>query len=326
MQKTGVILVNLGTPAAATPAAVSAFLSEFLSDRRVVDLPRWFWKPLLHGLIIPLRRKRVAKAYASIWQASGSPLLVYSLAQQQLLQKRLGDAYQVELAMTYGEPSLTSAWQRLKTAAVRHVILLPLYPQYSSTTTASVSDAWSRVLRAEHDVPSYTFINEHYKLPAYVHALATSALQSGFRTDGSDRLLFSFHGIPERYATRGDPYVAQCQQTARQVAELLQLPANAWSMSFQSRFGKDKWVEPYTDQTLIQLAQEDSRRLFVMCPAFSVDCLETLEEIAVDGRASYLAAGGLEFHYIPALNTADNYITALQQLVLLHTEKKTPLG
>lgn len=319
MQKTGVILVNLGTPAAATPAAVSAFLSEFLSDRRVVDLPRWFWKPLLHGVIIPLRRNRVAKAYASIWLDGGSPLLVYSQMQQQQLQQRLGDGYQVELAMTYGEPSLTSAWQRLKSAEIRHVIVVPLYPQYSSTTTAPVSDAWLRVLASEHDLPTYVLINEHYQLPEYIHALVSSALRAGFRADGSDILLFSFHGIPERYVKRGDPYIAQCQTTARMVAELLQLPADSWSVSFQSQFGKDKWVEPYTEQTLQKLAQEKTRRLFVMCPAFSVDCLETLEEIAVEGRASYLAAGGREFHYIPALNSADEYITVLQRLAQRHS-------
>jgi ferrochelatase len=319
MQKTGVILVNLGTPTAATPAAVSTFLSEFLSDRRVVDLPSFLWKPLLHGLIIPLRRKRVAHAYQSIWLEGGSPLLVYSQMQQQQLQQRLGDGYQVELAMTYGEPSLISAWQRLKSAGIRHVIVVPLYPQYSSTTTAPVSDAWLRVLASEHDLPTYVLINEHYQLPEYIHALASSAVRAGLRTDGSDILLFSFHGIPERYVKRGDPYVAQCQTTARTVAEVLQLPADAWSVSFQSRFGKDKWVEPYTDQTLVQLAHGKPRRLFVICPAFSVDCLETLEEIAVEGRASYLTAGGLEFHYIPALNASDDYITALQRLVQRYT-------
>ncbi len=313
-EKQGVILVNLGTPSEATPSGVRAFLQEFLMDKRVVGIPHLLWWPLLNGIVLPLRCKRVAHAYQQIWLAEGSPLLVYSQAQQKALQTLLGGQVIVELAMTYGQPSLQDAWRRLKAQGVTQILLLPLYPQYSSTTTASVADAWQRVMANEHHVPSYTLLGQHYQFPAYIKALADSVRREGFAANRDDLLLFSFHGIPEQYAERGDPYPQQCKETAEAVARELGLSASQWQLSFQSRFGKQKWVEPYTDTLLRQLPAQGKKRLYVVCPAFSVDCLETLEEIAAEGKETFLQAGGEFFHYIPALNADPGYIQALATL------------
>lgn len=311
--KKAVILVNLGTPESATPQGVKAFLQKFLMDKRVVGIPHLFWWPILNGIVLPLRCKRVAHAYQQIWMPEGSPLFVYSQRQQKALQVYLGDDYIVELAMTYGEPSLSSAWQRLKQQHVTNVCLLPLYPQYSSTTTASVSDCWNRLMSKEHAVPNFSFIAEHYAEPEYIQALADSVVSSGFGSE--DYLLFSFHGIPEAYAQRGDPYPDHCYQTATAVAEKLKLSQAQYKVSFQSRFGKQKWLEPYTDSMLRVLPRQGKKRLFVISPAFSVDCLETLEEIAQEGKETFLAAGGEHFQYIPALNDSDGYISALATIV-----------
>jgi len=313
--KQGVILVNLGTPSAATPAGVKAFLQEFLMDKRVVGIPHLIWWPLLHGLVLPLRCKRVAHAYQQIWLEGGSPLLVYSQAQQAALQALLQDQLPIELAMTYGQPSLQGAWLRLKTQGVTQVLLLPLYPQYSSTTTACVSDAWQKVMDKEHHVPSYQLVGEHYQQTEYIQALADSIRRSGFTSQPDDLLLFSFHGIPEAYALRGDPYPEQCKATAAAVAQVLGLSPAQWLLSFQSRFGKQKWLEPYTDATLRQLPAQGKKRLYVVCPAFSVDCLETLEEIAVEGKETFLQAGGEHYHYIPALNADAGYMQTLATLI-----------
>jgi ferrochelatase len=313
--KQGVILVNLGTPSAATPAGVKAFLQEFLMDKRVVGIPHLIWWPLLHGLVLPLRCKRVAHAYQQIWLEGGSPLLVYSQAQQAALQALLQDQLPIELAMTYGQPSLQGAWLRLKTQGVTQVLLLPLYPQYSSTTTACVSDAWQKVMDKEHHVPSYQLVREHYQQTEYIQALADSIRRSGFTSQPDDLLLFSFHGIPEAYALRGDPYPEQCKATAAAVAQELGLSSAQWQLSFQSRFGKQKWLEPYTDATLRQLPAQGKKRLYVVCPAFSVDCLETLEEIAVEGKETFLQAGGEHYHYIPALNADAGYMQTLATLI-----------
>lgn len=313
--KQGIILVNLGTPTKATPSSVRAFLQEFLMDKRVVGIPHIIWWPLLHGVILPLRCKRVAHAYQQIWLPQGSPLLVYSQQQQLALQRMLGENYVVELAMTYGQPALSDAWFRLKQQGITNVILLPLYPQYSSTTTASVSDAWLRVMQHEHAVPSYSLIAQHYQTSEYIRALGDSIRRSGFTSHPDDFLLFSFHGIPEQYAQRGDPYPLQCQYTAEWVAHYLDLSPAQWQLSYQSRFGKQKWLEPYTDATVQSLPAQGKKRLYVVCPAFSVDCLETLEEIATEGKALFERAGGEYFHYIPALNDDPQYIAALAALI-----------
>lgn len=314
-KKQGVILVNLGTPSEATPAGVRTFLQEFLMDPRVVGIPHLLWWPLLNGIVLPLRCKRVAQAYQQIWLKEGAPLLVYSRQQQMALQALSGDEIAVELAMTYGQPSLQDAWLRLKAQGITQVLLLPLYPQYSSTTTACVSDAWQRVMAHEHHIPSYTLIGTHYQFSGYISALANSIRREGFSADLDAFLLFSFHGIPEQYADRGDPYPQQCQETAERVARELGLTAGQWQLSFQSRFGRQKWLQPYTDTLLRQLPEQGKKRLYVVCPAFSVDCLETLEEIAEEGKETYLHAGGEFFRYIPALNADPDYMDALAAII-----------
>lgn len=317
MARRGIILVNLGTPSAATADGVRNFLRPFLSDRRVVDLPRWLWWPLLYGVILPLRSRRVAKAYAQIWQAEGSPLLVTSRQQQQALQACLqaeGRDEPVELAMSYGEPSLAHAWQQLRRQGVTEVVLLPLYPQYSSTTTASVFDDWSRVMACEHRLPDLHFVAGYHDHPDYIEALSQSIRQH-WQQRGQGYLLFSFHGIPQRYAERGDPYELQCRVTAQLVAEQLGLAAGEWSLAFQSRFGREPWLQPYTDETLEQLAHSGVKRLDILCPGFAADCLETLEEIAEEGKQIFLAAGGEQYHYIKALNAEPAHIQLLSALV-----------
>lgn len=315
MQHTGVILVNLGTPAAPTAQGVRAFLQPFLSDRRVVDLPRLLWWPLLHGIILPLRSPRVAHAYASIWQEGGSPLLVSSQQLTAALQAAFaGQALTVTLAMTYGEPSLASAWHSLKAQGVKQVILLPLYPQYSSTTTAPVLDGWQRVMANEPAVPGLTLIRDYHDHPAYIGALATQ-VRAHWAEHGQAHLLCSFHGIPERYARNGDDYPAQCRATATALAQALGLADHEWSLSFQSRFGREPWLQPYTDQRLAALPGEGIRALDVICPGFAADCLETLEEIAITGRAQFLGAGGERFHYLPALNAHPDHVACLQAVI-----------
>ena len=317
MVRRGIILVNLGTPHAPTARGVRDFLLPFLSDRRVVDVSRWLWWPLLHGLILPLRSRRVAKAYAQIWQPGGSPLLVTSRQQQQALQASLQAEDRdelVELAMSYGKPSLAYAWQQLSSQGIAEVLLLPLYPQYSSTTTASVFDGWSQVMAREHRLPNLHFVSDYHDHPNYIAALSQSIRQH-WQQSGQGHLLFSFHGIPQRYAERGDPYALQCQATARLVVDQLGLSAGEWSLAFQSRFGREPWLQPYTDKMLQQLAHSGVKRLDVICPGFSADCLETLEEIAEEGKQTFLDAGGEQYHYIPALNADPAHIQLLAALV-----------
>ena len=317
MVRRGIILVNLGTPHAPTARGVRDFLLPFLSDRRVVDVSRWLWWPLLHGLILPLRSRRVAKAYAQIWQPGGSPLLVTSRQQQQALQASLQAEDRdelVELAMSYGKPSLAYAWQQLSSQGIAEVLLLPLYPQYSSTTTASVFDGWSEVMAREHRLPNLHFVSDYHDHPNYIAALSQSIRQH-WQQSGQGHLLFSFHGIPQRYAERGDPYALQCQATARLVVDQLGLSAGEWSLAFQSRFGREPWLQPYTDKMLQQLAHSGVKRLDVICPGFSADCLETLEEIAEEGKQTFLDAGGEQYHYIPALNADPAHIQLLAALV-----------
>ncbi len=317
MSRRGVILVNLGTPETATAQGVRHFLQEFLSDRRVVDLPRWLWWPLLHGVILPLRSRRVAKAYAQIWQAEGSPLLVISRQQQAAVQSALqtmGHGEPVELAMSYGEPSLQTAWQNLRAQGVEEVLLLPLYPQYSSTTTAPIFDGWARVMAQEHRIPALQFLDDYHDHPLYISALSHSIRQH-WQQHGQGHLLFSFHGIPQRYAERGDPYPQQCQSTARLVAEQLGLESAEWGVAFQSRFGREPWLQPYTDEVLRQLPKSGLRRVDIICPAFAADCLETLEEIAVEGKHLFIQAGGEQYHYIPALNAEPAHVHLLTQLI-----------
>ncbi len=320
----GVLLVNLGTPDAPTPEAVKRYLAEFLHDHRVVDLTRWLWCPILHGVILQIRPKRVAKAYASVWTEQGSPLLAISLRQQSAvkseLQKR-GLNLAVELAMTYGNPSVAQGLQKLMDQGVEEVIVLPLYPQYSATTTGAVFDKLAKVIAKRPEFPGISFIRDYYRREGYLNALAQSVRDHWQEHGKGERLLISFHGIPKRYADNGDPYPQHCHHTAEQLAERLGLKDGEWLCSFQSRFGREEWLQPYTDKILTHWGQEISK-VDVICPAFSADCLETLEEIQVENREFFCEAGGESLSYIAALNDREDHINLLADLI----QEKVPRG
>lgn len=312
----GVLVVNLGTPDAPTPAAVRRFLAEFLSDPRVVDLPRLPWQIVLRGLVLPFRPRRSARAYRAIWTPAGSPLLTGTLALAQALKARLGTMlsapFTLAVGMTYGSPSIAGALARLRDSGVRRLIVLPLFPQYSDTTTAAALDRVTAGLRGWPAPPERAAIEDYHADSGYVGALAATITAARTRWE---HLVFSFHGIPQRYADAGDPYGERCQTTARLVAERLSLPRDRWSVSFQSRVGRARWLGPYTDERLRELASGEARRIAVVCPGFAVDCVETLEEIAIRGRATFLAAGGAEFEYLPALNDDAAQVECLARLV-----------
>lgn len=316
---TGALLVNLGTPDAPTPAAVRRFLAEFLWDPRVVEAPRWLWWLALHGVILRIRPSRSAHAYRQIWTPQGSPLLLHTRALvdrvRGALQSRLPTT--VALGMTYGSPSIPDALEQLQRAGVRQLVVLPLYPQYSGTTTASVFDRVTSQLRRWRWVPELRFIGNYHDEPAYIDAIAAS-IRDHWRTHERGHLLFSFHGVPRSYLLAGDPYHCQCLKSARLVAERLELEASAWSVSFQSQVGREEWLRPYTDETLLRMAREGQRRVSVVCPGFATDCLETLEEIAIRNRALFMAAGGEFYDYIPALNAGDAHTELLCELIARH--------
>lgn len=314
-QKAGVLLVNLGTPDAPTPVAIRRYLREFLSDSRVVELPRALWLPVLYGFILPFRPKKLAHAYSAVWSERGSPLLAVSQQQALNLQALLGADVPVALGMTYGNPSLGDALSELKQKGVGRIVVLPLYPQYSGTTTASVFDGIARVLARERHIPELRTINDYHAHPAYIEALAASVRAYRQTHGASEHLLMSFHSIPQRYVNQGDPYDVQCKKTAALLAEALQLKPEQWSLSFQSRLGREPWLQPYTDIVLPQYAARGIKTLDVICPGFSADCLETLEEVAIRYRADFLAAGGADFRYIPALNADEQHIRMMQALV-----------
>lgn len=316
--KTGVLLVNLGTPSAPTSSAVKAFLSQFLHDHRVVDLPRSLWCPLLHGIILPFRAPKVAKLYQSIWWPDGSPLMVVSRRQQAALQQALQDEgidMPVALGMSYGEPSIGSAWQQLKEQGTDRVIVLPLYPQYSVSTTASVFDSWARLMKKERRMPALRFVHDYHDFSGYIQALADSVRAHWEEYGRGDMLLLSYHGIPKRFENEGDPYGQQCHRTSELLAQALELEPHQWRTTFQSRFGREEWLKPYTDKTMEKLPQEGIKKLDVICPAFSADCLETLEEIAEQNQELFIKAGGEQYHYIPALNDNQAHIRMMVELV-----------
>lgn len=317
-----VLLVNLGTPEAPTPAAVRRYLAEFLSDPRVIELPRWLWLPLLHGVILRTRPARSARAYQKIWGGAGSPLLSGSVALAQGVEKALADApgrVEVHLAMRYGEPSIGRVLAALEARHLRRLLVLPLYPQYSASTTASVFDAVTAALSRWRFLPELHFVRDYYAAPGYALALAGSVRRHWQQHGRGDHLLFSFHGIPERYFKAGDPYYCHCQASARAVRELLEIDPSASSVSFQSRVGRERWLAPYTDHELARLAAAGVNKVDVICPAFAVDCLETLEEIAIGERERFLAHGGSELRYIPALNADDDHLALFANLVRAHT-------
>ena len=320
---TGVLLVNLGTPDAPTSSAVRRFLKPFLSDPRVVEYPRLLWWLILNGIILRIRPSRSAKAYREIWTDEGSPLMLYSQALADGVCARLEqdapDTYRVELAMTYGEPSVSAAIDKLQASGARRLVVLPLYPQYSGTTTASVFDSVSTKLQSMRWIPEMRFINQYHDEPGYIGALAASIREHWEQNGKSEHLLFSFHGVPQYTLTGGDPYHCQCQKTGRLVAETLGLDAKDWTLSFQSRVGREEWLRPYTDETVAELGKQGVKSLDVACPGFSTDCLETLEEIAMQNAEFFEEAGGESLHYIPALNARDDHIALLGSLIERHT-------
>ncbi|EIV5863979.1 ferrochelatase [Klebsiella pneumoniae] len=311
--KTGILLANLGTPDAPTPGAVKRYLRQFLSDKRVVDTSRLLWWPLLRGVILPIRSPRVAKLYQSVWMEEGSPLMVYSRRQQQALAARLPDT-PVALGMSYGSPSLASAVDDLLAQGGEHIVVLPLYPQYSCSTVAAVWDELARILAKKRAIPGISFIRDYAEHPDYIHALAAS-VRASFAVHGEpDLLLLSYHGIPQRYANQGDDYPQRCRDTTRELVSALGLPPERVMMTFQSRFGREPWLTPYTDETLKMLGEKGTKHIQVLCPGFAADCLETLEEIAVQNREIFLEAGGKQYEYIPALNADAAHIEMMVNL------------
>ncbi|WAS99914.1 ferrochelatase [Rouxiella chamberiensis] len=315
--KFGVLMVNLGTPEAPTTPAVKRFLAEFLSDIRVVDTNRLLWWPILQGVILPFRSPRVSKLYKSVWMEEGSPLMVYSLRQQKALAARFPDT-PVELAMSYGKPSLEEAIGRLLERGVTKMVVLPLYPQYSCSTSASVFDGVARVLKQQRRLPSISFIRDYADHPAYIAALKASIFESFEKHGIPDRLVLSFHGIPNRFVDEGDDYQQRCQVTTQALTTALQLPAGKIMLTFQSRFGREPWLTPFTDETMKGLPAQGIKHIQIVCPGFSADCLETIEEINGENRELFLHAGGEKFEYIDALNDRPDHIDMMQQLVAQH--------
>ena len=321
-ERVGILLVNLGTPTDPTPASVRRFLKQFLSDPRVVEYPRWLWWLILNGVILRIRPSRSAAAYRKIWTDAGSPLMIYSkgvvAGMQEKLDARLPGAVAVELAMSYGDPSIGDAIDRLLASGARRLLVLPMYPQYSGTTTASVIDAVARKMNKLRWVPETRFINQYHDEPGYIDALVASIREYWLQHGRGEKLMFSFHGVPRKTLLSGDPYHCQCQKTARLVIEALGLNDDEWILSFQSRVGRDEWLTPYTDETVASLGKRGIGRLDVVCPGFSTDCLETLEEIAMQNAELFIESGGESLHYIPALNDRDDHIGFLSDLVQKH--------
>lgn len=316
---TGVLLVNLGTPDAPTVAAVRKYLAEFLWDPRVVEFPRPLWWLVLHAIILRIRPARVAKSYQSVWQDDGSPLLAISKNLCKALETHLPSQFpeplKIAIAMRYGTPSIEQELSNLRAANVQRLIVLPLYPQYSATTTGAVFDEVARVLQQWRWVPSLRFIGQYHDHPAYIQAIAQHLQSYWQANEKPQRLLFSFHGLPQRYLHKGDPYFCQCHKSARLIAEHLRLDADFWHVSFQSRFGREPWLQPYTDETLKAWAAQGIDDVHIIAPGFSADCLETLEELAVENKHYFTQAGGKHFHYIPALNSSSEHVDLLSRLI-----------
>lgn len=321
-RRVGVLLCNLGTPDAPTAPALRRYLRQFLWDPRVVEAPRIPWWLVLNGVILPFRPRRSARNYQRIWTDAGSPLLTISRDQARALQvaldQRLNAPVTVALGMRYGSPSTASALEELHQAGCDRVLILPLFPQYSAATGASALDAVGDALKPVRRIPELRLIRDYHDHPGYLDALARSIRDHWDTHPAGDRLLFSFHGIPEEYARKGDPYPEQCAVTAREVAARLELDESRWMLVFQSRFGPRQWLTPYADKTLEALPAQGVRSVDVVCPGFSADCLETLDEMDRENREVFMAAGGDRYAYIPALNARPDHIEALADLVIRH--------
>ena len=322
--RTGVLLCNVGTPDAPTPTAVRRYLAEFLSDPRIVEIPAVLWLPVLYSVILTTRPKRSARAYAAIWTAEGSPLLTISerltAALKRNFEAKFDDELIVALGMRYGNPSIAIAFDQLLAANARRVLIMPLYPQYAGATTASAYDAVQARCRKLRWIPELRFVADYHADRRYIDAVSRSITEFWSLNGRGDRLLLSFHGIPRDYFLAGDPYHCQCQATARLLADRLELEPDAWAVSFQSRIGPRRWLEPYTDDTLNEWARDGVRTVDVVCPGFSVDCLETLEEIAMGSATVFQQAGGGELRYIPALNDNPAHVQALEAVISEHLQ------
>lgn len=321
-QKLGILLVNLGSPDAPTPSAVRRYLAQFLADPRVIEANRFIWWFALHGVILRIRPPRAAKAYQKVWTENGSPLIHISKLQAAAIQKKLdtkfhGDVIS-ELAMTYGNPSIKNSLETLRKKGAQRLLVLPLYPQYSATTTAAVFDQVTCALQSWRWLPEIRMINQYHDDSNYIDALANSIKKQWDENKRGELLLFSFHGIPLRYINNGDPYFCHCQKTARLVAEKLGLQTNEWKLVFQSRFGREPWLEPYCSVTLQELPKTGINNVDLICPGFSADCLETLEEIQMENKELFIEAGGKTFNYIPCLNDNDDHIDALCEILTTH--------
>ncbi|MES2088756.1 MAG: ferrochelatase [Pseudomonadota bacterium] len=321
--RTGVLLVNLGTPESPTPGALRRYLGQFLSDPRVVEIPRLVWLPILHGIILRVRPAKSAAKYASVWMPQGSPLRVWTEKQTTLLQGFLGErGHQliVKHAMRYGQPSISSQLDALKAEGATRILVVPLYPQYSGATTASVMDevfTWGLRIR---NLPELRHIGRYHDDAGYIESLAASMRDHWMSHGRAGKLVMSFHGMPQHTLLKGDTYHCECLKTGRLLAERLGLSADDYVVTFQSRFGKAKWLQPYTEPTLRDLAKAGTQRVDVICPGFVADCIETLEEIAMEGKEAFLTSGGQEFNYIPCLNDRLDWIRALSSLVERHLQ------
>ena len=320
--RTGVLLVNLGSPSAPTAAAVRPYLKQFLSDTRVVEIPRLAWWPILNLVILNTRPAKSAAKYASIWSDEGSPLRVHTERQAKLLAGHLGEAghrdWVVEWAMRYGSPSIPATLDHMRVAGCDRILVVPMYPQYAGSTTGSVIDEVARSLLAWRNLPELRFIRSYHDDAGYIQALAQRVRRHWQKHGEAEKLILSFHGVPRSTLDKGDPYHCECQKTGRLLTEALGLPADRVRVTFQSRFGKAEWLKPYTQPTLEAMARRGERSVDIMCPGFSADCLETLEEIAMECKEAFLSRGGERFHYIPCRNEQEEWIAALTALVLSH--------
>jgi len=330
--KTGILITNLGTPDAPTRQALKRYLAEFLWDPRVVEVPRPLWWLILHGVILNIRPAKSAKAYASVWTDRGSPLMVHTQDQcaaiRQSLAAHYGDQLVVDFAMRYGNPSISKALQNMADAGVRRLLILPLYPQYSGATTGSTFDAISQDFRRRRWLPDVRFISHYHDYPPIIEAMAQHIEQFWADHGRADKLLFSYHGVPKKYLMSGDPYHCECHKTSRLLAERLKLSPEEYFTSFQSRFGREEWLKPYTDHTLKAWPSEGIKSVQVFCPGFAADCLETIEEIGEENKEYFMESGGEHYHYIPCLNAEPNHIAALTALIEQHlagwTHTQTP--
>ncbi len=320
--RVGILLINLGTPEAPTAKALRPYLREFLWDRRVVEIPRAVWWPILNGIILNTRPARSAEKYAAIWRPEGSPLRHFTERQATLLRdelaRRLPQPPEVAYAMRYGRPAVADAIQELRARNVDRILVLPLYPQYAASSSGSALDAVWRLLLRLRNMPEVRTLRHFHDHPGYIAALRQSVEAYWAEHGRPDVLVMSFHGVPRRSLDLGDPYHCECHKTGRLLAEALGLDAARYRITFQSRFGRAEWLQPYTDKTLEELGRTGTRRVDVICPGFVADCLETLEEIAMEGKATFLNAGGGEFRYLPALNDRPTWIAALADLAQAH--------